>query len=696
MPGYYWFEREKEHDFAYQDLDKFFEELHDNADKNITGAKIAYRESQQRFASTVMDAIKSRKILLIEAGVGTGKTLGYLIPIFYTMNEVTVFDKVVISTSSIALQEQLMQDIEFVSKLLRINIKAWIAKGINNYACLKRIESKMLSASNHEDTKTFETLNEIKKTMLKGHICDINHLPNISNGLWKDIQVCGGCDKCKYRMRCAFIDNQAHVQNMPIVVTNHTQLCNMIKHRDSVVTNSSLFVIDEAHKLEEEFRLANEKTLNLNDLISRVEYIYYRLNYEERFNTTYETREMSNLKLSILNCSIELAKAIRSNVRSTFARQKNARSNIEDCDRLNFNIKNTRIVIALKDVIDCLTKAIRALRNIPIKMGYEQDIDYLNEYLNTIKDMALGTNSKNIYWVKFIDKERIEISFTPKDLNKTFKSLFGNQKPVVLTSATITTNGNYDHLKSSLNLEDSSNVDYENPIASPFNYEENTLFYYPNNIVVHPNTKDRNRYISDIANRVANLIIITEGKALVLFTSKRDMIDVYNLVKRMKLPQNLILQENKDITYYKEKFSDDKNACMFATGAFWEGVDIKGKSLSNLIIVRLPFPVQDPIVEYKKKGLSKKDAHKIDRDEMLLKLKQGTGRLIRSMSDTGIVCSLDARTKDYIDDIKASLPFTTYTTCLDDVLKFSQDKIIGEKEDSQPKTLKLEPKKDMN
>ena len=120
MPGYYWFEREKEHDFAYQDLDKFFEELHDNADKNITGAKIAYRESQQRFASTVMDAIKSRKILLIEAGVGTGKTLGYLIPIFYTMNEVTVFDKVVISTSSIALQEQLMQDIEFVSKLLRI------------------------------------------------------------------------------------------------------------------------------------------------------------------------------------------------------------------------------------------------------------------------------------------------------------------------------------------------------------------------------------------------------------------------------------------------------------------------------------------------------------------------------------------------------------------------------------------------
>ena len=271
MYDFSWNRVEKEHEKAYEKLDEFFESLHDAAIKNTEGVTITYRESQQRFASTVMEAIKEKKILLIEAGVGTGKSFGYLIPVFYTWDNVTTFDKVIISTSSMALQEQLMNDIDFVSNLLGITIKRCDLKGINNYACIKRIEQKLLSASKHNDNATFETLLEVKKAMHRSGLCEKTKLPKIKTDLWQEIRVCGGCEKCDFKSTCAFIAAQNRVVNSSIVVTNHTQLSNMIKNGDSSLTSSSLVIIDEAHKLEEQIRLANQETINFETIKNSID-----------------------------------------------------------------------------------------------------------------------------------------------------------------------------------------------------------------------------------------------------------------------------------------------------------------------------------------------------------------------------------------------------------------------------------------
>lgn len=693
MYRFNWALEPQQHESAYNKMDSFFEELHENADKNISGVKVAYREPQQKFASTVMEAIRDKNILLIEAGVGTGKSFGYLIPIFYTMNEVTTFDKVIISTSSIALQEQLLKDIDFVSELLGFKIKAWVSKGINNYACIRRIDQKMLSARRYNDEKTIQVLNEMKNIILKRRDADKMALPTINTELWHDIRVKGGCERCTYNTRCPFIEQQYRVQNVPIVVTNHTQLSNMIKNKEDLLTGASLLVVDEAHKLEEQMRLANQGILNFDDIFSVLNSIKASLYDAEEYDTTYDKKIFKEIHSELITELYEFAKAVRSNVQYTYKNQANREYvNIHDCEKLNFKLSNKRISDALEKLINSFGILSKAITKMPPIANLDRYSSSVEEFMNIFVDMKSQEKSENVYWVRFLDSERVEIIYTLKDLSKYFDQILERRKPVVFTSGTMTTNKEYDHFISSLNLTNNPQVTYEFPIPSPFDYKNNTLFYY-DDTMVHPNSGERKEYIEALAIRVRDLIEITEGKALILFTSKTDMREVYNIVKHMGLKQNLILQDEINPNKCKESFMEDINSCLFATGVFWEGLDIPGKTLSNLIIARLPFPVQDPIVEYKKSSLSKQEQSQIDLNEMLMRLSQGTGRLIRSVHDTGIVCSLDCRTSNYLEVIKKTLPFTHYTNNLEDVVDFALEKIS---EPESNKSLQIQPVQNKN
>ena len=157
-----------------------------------------YRESQARLSKKIMEAIKDNKILLMEAGVGIGKTFGYLIPIFYTHDNVTSFDKVIISTSSIALQEQLLRDIDTVSKMLGIEIKYGIAKGINNYACLKKIED--IRYGYRIDKETKEIMDRLASEIRRIKSSDKADLREFSEDIWERVQLRnrGKCSNCDY------------------------------------------------------------------------------------------------------------------------------------------------------------------------------------------------------------------------------------------------------------------------------------------------------------------------------------------------------------------------------------------------------------------------------------------------------------------------------------------------------------------
>ncbi len=216
------------------------------------------------------------------------------------------------------------------------------------------------------------------------------------------------------------------------------------------------------------------------------------------------------------------------------------------------------------------------------------------------------------------------------------------------------------------------------PKESPFDIENNTLLYYSNDIA-HPQ-KEHSKYIEDITNRIIDLISITEGKTLILFTAKADMKIVYEKLKNNNLPYKLIIQnEGSSQIKTKEDFKEDINSVLLSTGTFWEGIDIQGNSLSSVIIVRLPFPILDPVIKYKSSLV--KDPMSVYLPEMIIKLKQGIGRLIRCGTDKGVIAILDSRIGNsskslYKNQVFECIKSVNKTTDLKCVKKFVKEKGI--------------------
>ena len=172
-----------------------------------------------------------------------------------------------------------------------------------------------------------------------------------------------------------------------------------------------------------------------------------------------------------------------------------------------------------------------------------------------------------------------------------------------------------------------------------------------------------------------DVLDISGGKALVLFTAKSDMEEVYSILSQMDLPYKILMQQSgSSQDYVLNEFKENTNSVLLGTGAYWEGISIEGKSLSNVVIFRLPFPVPDPIIEYKA-SIAKDPLMDVRVPEMVIKLKQGIGRLIRNFTDTGIVCIIDRRLRDepserYHDVTWASLPIKNKTRSLDELRTF--------------------------
>ena len=194
-----------------------------------------------------------------------------------------------------------------------------------------------------------------------------------------------------------------------------------------------------------------------------------------------------------------------------------------------------------------------------------------------------------------------------------------------------------------------------------------------------PKAKDHDLYLDSLAKKVAEMIRITNGKSLVLFTSKTDMKEVYQRLQEQEFPFDLLIQEEgKNAEVIKEKFKNDINSTLLASGAFWEGIDVKGESLQQVIITKLPFPVVDPIIQEKASQYTN-GFEKVYIPEMLVKLKQGTGRLIRSATDQGIITILDSRTPEYIETLTDNLPFSNVTADLEKVKEFADKKLNSNK-----------------
>lgn len=648
---------------------------------NITKYGLEEREGQRMMALSVVDAIDTKTNLIVEAGVGIGKSFAYLIPLIYYYR--FTGKSFIISTSTIALQEQLEKDIDKLCKIINIPINVVIAKGMNNFLCKKRLESFAKFNSKEVDYILKHSNNGVSKQ-------DRSDFDNVKDGLWKNVNV-DTCiyNKCEYYKTCKFFNIREQMKNNNgCIICNHDLLIeDLSRPNKKLMKPVEIIVCDEAHNLESKVRSANTIKVELNNIQGTLMLAISELSKSK--NNKY------NIDVIINDIKL-LEEEINKKVLKKIEELQEKFIMIEDCNGLPLEFDNTitnlskTIYNNIKDIstsLDIINVSMnRASRNIYLADLSDHLSEDLQEKSEIFNRLSIGNEGGYIYWIERKNNKN-HIYSAPKNINVISNRLFFQEsnckrdsKVFVFTSATLTTDGesyNYfmDNIGASL-VKNEKCLTCDDSFPSPYNYDENTLLYCPPNI---SNPKDRDNYLTDITKKIEELVKLTNGKAMVLFTSKYDMNYVYNKLKDSFEDIIIYIQnDGSSQNKIKEQFKTNINSVLFSTGTFWEGIDIKGESLSNLIIARLPFPIVDPIMEYKK-NCYKDGFDKVYIPEMLIKLKQGVGRLIRGYDDKGVITILDSRlsnNKKYLSRVKEALPIKNITTDIKEVEKFIKAKGI--------------------
>lgn len=637
------------------------------------------REGQENMALDICEAIVDNKHIMIEAGVGIGKSYAYLVPLMYYNKLIQM--PVIVSTSTILLQEQLIKDIENLSKVLYIYPEIVLAKGMSHFVCKDR---------------AFDCLNRNKKytqkyPWLENWIEDVKNgdrtkLPmQLNDSFWNKINVdnCkyGGCE---YKFECCFVKRRNSMINTNgIILCNHDLLTVDIqkknKNQRPILSNDvKLIVIDEAHNLEDKVRNSLKQEWSFRNCSKVIEDAIFFI------SKTYSYDNMDGGTAELLE---EVYKELWEQVQAQYS---NLKSDIGDIERFYINTENIyqKIVLIIQGIEDLNTKVQLYENNL-----YDNSQDNIIENLENIGEFfrnLIEKESNILFWMELSNKKKsfkdIVIVGCPKELETEINQLFfAEGKPkTILTSATLTNSfegtneQRYSYMLKNLGFPIKKDGDLSDPKESPYPYNENSLIYYKENMP-HP-TKNREMFIEKSVETIIELLSLTNGKTMILFTAKSDMEEVYKNLKNKDLPWKILIQqEGSSQDLIISEFKSNVDSVLLGTGVYWEGISIEGKALTNLIIVRLPFPVPDPIIDYKK-SLTKNSLMKVDVPEMLVKLRQGVGRLIRNYTDKGIVTILDSRVSDgsnrpYKNLVWEALPMKIRTNDIEVVKKFVKEKL---------------------
>lgn len=629
------------------------------------------RIGQQDMSYDIIESIRDNQNIIVEASVGIGKSYAYLIPLMYYYK--ITKKPFIVSTSTITLQEQIENDIIKLSKLLEIPIKITIAKGKNNYLCKERL-------FNIRDKSIREKFNNLKEN---SHLNDRANLHDMPETIWNKINI-NECkfQKCSSYYTCNFIKKRGEMQESKgAIICNHDLLLENQKRKLNeqkvLLAPVEIIVLDEAHNLEIKARNSYKKILlfsNVNSIVNKSYRLLSKVGYP------ISSRDISGLNTNIKDFFDIVKQQAEKQIEKLI--KKNIILNKEDMETCDIQFTEHLLNIS-RTIYEELERYSSLVQLYDRRNDEDSVADNLLEIIDFYKELSNGEGASVVFWIEK-NKNNYLIASCPKNINERLKMILFDDKETtkVLTSATLNTNTDknkyYDYFMKSIGLTKNQSTFISEPKESPFDIENNTLLYYSNDIA-HPQ-KEHNKYIQDVTNRIADLISITEGKTLILFTAKSDMKIVYDKLKEKNLPYKLIIQsDGASQIKTKEDFKEDINSVLLSTGTFWEGIDIQGKSLSSVIIVRLPFPILDPVIKYK--SSLAKDSMSVYLPEMIIKLKQGVGRLIRCNTDKGIVAILDSRIGDfskssYKNQVFDCIKSVKRTTDLECVKKFVKEKGI--------------------
>ncbi|MGM0444965.1 MAG: helicase C-terminal domain-containing protein [Bacillota bacterium] len=644
-----------------------------------------YRNEQLEIAESIVDNYNNAQTTLIEAGTGIGKSFAYLIPSLYwaVKNDQTV----VISTNTINLQQQIIdKDVKFLKKVLPFKFKAEFAIGRGNYLCIRKLKNISNNYNNIDDQGSFNKLLDwVKKTKtgVKGEI-KFNLKRSVWDEVSSDSDYCIG-SLCPYYDDCYFMKARNKLFNADLIVVNHYLLLSdaLIKSSGySTLPKYNSLIIDEAHNFHDvaTYHLGKTTSYNLNQQILKKLYdkkfsiiprvrnkvsdfnldnkkdIYQLI--DQKIIPTIQKLEENNKeyfsKLDEFFKSFDLSSIILSEEIKEKQRYKTL-------NEIGFNYHKNfdSLLIYLKNLIN-------QLKIIDDYDKIEAELLELKQNLNTVNELAFNllfnlesTDDDYVFWLENYNYNDRYVSHMSALLNVDGhlpEILWNNLRNVLLTSATLTVNDSFNYFTDALGIKDQNEI----IVKSPFNYQKQSRLIIPNDIYSPSN----NAFTAQIADDLADILKTFNGSTMVLFTSYRMLDNVYKKIN-YKLEEdniNILSQSKYSRKYIMDKFKAGKNQIIFGTQSFWEGVDIVGKDLKYLIIMKLPFPVPNDPVNAARVNLMKQEGKNYFFEyfipKAVIKFKQGFGRLIRSKTDKGIVICMDNRliTKNYGQVFLNSIP----------------------------------------
>jgi ATP-dependent DNA helicase DinG len=588
-------------------------------------------------AQAVEQALEEKRHLIVEAGTGTGKTLAYLLPVIRSGK------RVIISTGTKNLQEQLFfKDIPFLESALFPNREGKLSvcymKGRSNYLCRKKLydltDQSVLSGL--DEIEQYRAIAAWEEVTQSGDRAELATLPEAS-ALWHKldarVDTCVG-QKCSSWERCFITEMRRRAVESDIVIVNHHLFfADLAIKQDSeyapdagILPEVGAVIFDEAHELEE---VAGD---------------YFGISVSNRrVEELCRDVEGSLQRNQLLSGALSGAlKSLRERAQSFFAALLPAGDGrFAFGERREFLEEKGDVFMALQQALQRLGAE---LERLPSKPEEIFNFSRRSQELRVQLDFLMANEDHNtVFWIDRRsggrDRPNVSLQATPIDVAPILKAcLFDKLECAVLTSATLAVDGGFAYMRRRLGLEHAREL----VLASHFDYASQAMLYIP------PDLPDRDspQFPTRAAERVRRLLEITRGRAFVLFTNSAQMKDVYRrLLAELEFP--MLLQGDAPQSVLLEQFRLTPNAVLFATSSFWQGVDVQGEQLSCVIIDRLPFAVpSDPVVAARVGAIKREGGNAFYEYQVpaaVITLKQGFGRLIRSLHDRGLLALLDNR-----------------------------------------------------